>query len=159
MRRHLSSSASVALDPGLGPLHHPVSTRNREAQAYFDQGMRLVFAFNHEAAIKSFERAAQLDPDLAMAQWGIALALGPNINAPMDAEAHKAAYAALQKAIALKAKASAQERAYIDALAKRYSANAEAESTPLQVAYKDAMKELVARYPMTTTPPCSMPRA
>ena len=71
-----------------------MSTRNRQAQAYFDQGMRLVFAFNHEAAIKSFERAYALDPDLAMAQWGIALALGPNINAPMDAAAHKAAYAA-----------------------------------------------------------------
>ena len=58
---------TVALDPGLGPLHHPVSTRNRQAQAYFDQGMKLVFAFNHEAAIKSFERAADLDPNLAMA--------------------------------------------------------------------------------------------
>ena len=142
-----SSPAAVALDPGLGTLHHPVSTRNREAQAYFDQGMRLVFAFNHEAAIKSFERAYALDPDLAMAQWGIALSLGPNINAPMDAAAHKAAYAAMQRAIALKAKATPAERAYIDALAKRYSADAEADTTPLQVAYKDAMKALVARYP------------
>src|SRR6266851_1634642 len=91
----------VTLDPGLGPLHHPVSTRNPKAQAYFDQGMKLVFAFNHEAAIQSFQRAAQLDPNLAMAYWGIALALGPNINRPMDADAHKAAYAALQKAIVL----------------------------------------------------------
>ena len=135
------------LDPGLGPLHHPVSTRNRQAQAYFDQGMKLVFAFNHEAAIASFERAAQLDPNLAMAQWGIALALGPNINKPMDAQAHKAAYAALQKAIALAPKASATERAYIDALSKRYSADADADVGPLQVAYKNAMQQLVRSYP------------
>jgi tetratricopeptide (TPR) repeat protein len=135
------------LDPGLGPLHHPVSTRNPQAQAYFDQGMKLVFAFNHEAAINSFEHAAQLDPNLAMAQWGIALALGPNINKPMDAQAHKAAYAALQKAIALAPKASATERAYIDALSKRYSADADADVRPLQVAYKNAMQQLVQRYP------------
>jgi tetratricopeptide (TPR) repeat protein len=137
----------VGLDPGLGPLHHPVSTRNRKAQAYFDQGLKLVFAFNHEAAIKSFERAAELDPNLAMAQWGIALALGPNINKPMDPQAHKAAYAALQKALALASKASVTERAYIDALSKRYSADDGAAVGPLQVAYKDAMRELVRRNP------------
>jgi hypothetical protein len=142
-----AAPTKVALDPGLGPLHHPVSTRNAMAQAYFDQGMKLVFAFNHEAAIQSFERAAQLDPDLAMAHWGIALALGPNINHPMDATAHKAAYAALQKAIALAPKASAADRAYIDALSKRYSANAEADVMALQAAYKNAMKELAQRYP------------
>lgn len=138
---------TVTLDPGLGPLHHPVSTRNRQAQAYFDQGLKLVFAFNHEAAIASFERAAQLDPNLAMAQWGIAVALGPNINKPMDAQAHKAAYAALQKAVALAPKASAAERAYIDALSKRYGADADADVGPLQVAYKNAMQQLVQSYP------------
>ena len=138
---------TIALDKGLGPLHHAVSTRNREAQAYFDQGLKLVFAFNHEAAIQSFERAATLDPDLAMAHWGIALSLGPNINKPMDAAAHKAAYEALQKAIALESKASLRERAYIDALATRYSANPDADVGPLQEAYKEAMKDLVRRYP------------
>ncbi|HEX5865638.1 MAG TPA: hypothetical protein VF014_15530 [Casimicrobiaceae bacterium] len=142
-----TKTSTVALDPGLGSLHHPVSTRNRQAQMYFDQGLKLVFAFNHEAAIQSFAHAAELDPDLAMAHWGIALALGPNINHPMDAKAHKAAYEALQKAIALKSKASMAERAYIDALSKRYSANAEADVEPLQLAYNDAMKELVRRYP------------
>jgi len=142
-----ASTASVALDPGLGSLHHAVSTRKPLAQKYFDQGMRLVFAFNHEAAIASFQRAAELDPDLAMAYWGIALSLGPNINRPMDAKAHKAAYEALQKAVALKSKASPKERAYIDALAKRYSVNAEADLAPLQLAYKDAMKKLSQRYP------------
>jgi hypothetical protein len=142
-----TSRGSVALDPGLGSLHHAVSTRNREAQAYFDQGLKLVFAFDHEAAIQSFAHAAELDPDLAMAHWGVALALGPNINRPMDANAHKAAYEALQKALALESRASPAERAYIDALSKRYSANSEADLEPLQVAYKDAMKELVRRYP------------
>jgi tetratricopeptide (TPR) repeat protein len=136
-----------ALDAGLSRLHHRVSTRSAPAQAYFDQGMRLVFAFNHEAAIKSFQRALKLDPDLAMAHWGIALARGPNINLPMDSEAHKAAYAELQEAIALKAKASPVEREYIEALSRRYSANASADLAPLQVAYKDAMKALAARHP------------
>ena len=137
----------VALDPGLGLLHHPVSTRNAKAQAYFDQGLKLVFAFNHEAAIQSFERAAQLDPNLAMAYRGIALALGPNINHPMDAEAHKAAYTALQKATVLAPKASVADQAYIDALSKRYSASGDADVMALQIAYKDAMKALVQRYP------------
>ena len=140
-------ATTVALDPGLGSLHHKISTRDRQAQAYFDQGLRLVFAFNHEAAIQSFARAAEFDPNLAMAHWGIALSLGPNINHPMDAKAHAAAYEALQKAIALKSKASPEGRAYIDALSKRYSANADADVEPLQLAYKDAMKDLVRRYP------------
>jgi tetratricopeptide (TPR) repeat protein len=85
-----------------------------------------------------------------MAHWGIALARGPNINLPMDAAAHKAAYAEIQKAIALKAKASPVEREYIDALSKRYSANADADLAPLQLAYKDAMKDLVRRHPGDT---------
>lgn len=145
---HDAAPSTIAgIDAGLGPLHHPVSTRNAQAQAYFDQGLKLVFAFNHEAAIKSFERALELDPDLAMAQWGIALSLGPNINMPMSANAHKAAYAAMQKAIALKPHASSAERAYIDALATRYSADPEAPMSPLAEAYRDAMKKLVARYP------------
>jgi hypothetical protein len=109
--------------------------------------MRLIFAFNHEAAIKSFGRAFELDPNLAMAQWGIAYSLGPNINKSMDSKAHKAAYAALQKAIALKPNASLAEQAYVDALSKRYSANPDADVASLQVAYKDAMRDLVRRYP------------
>jgi hypothetical protein len=85
-----------------------------------------------------------------MAHWGIALALGPNINLPMDVAPHKTAYAELQNAIRLKAKASPVEREYIDALSRRYSANAEADSAPLQVAYKDALKELWRRHPQDT---------
>jgi len=140
-------SSPVALDPGLGPLHHGVSTRDPQAQAYFDQGLKLVFAFNHDLAIRSFQRAAELDPDLAMARWGIALSLGPNINLPMDADAHRTAYAEVQKALALKSRASVAERAYIDALATRYSVNAEADQQPLQIAYKNAMQDLARRYP------------
>lgn len=143
-------AVSAALDSGLSRLHHRVSARNPMAQAYFDQGMRLVFAFNHAAAIESFRRALALDPDLAMAHWGIALALGPNINLPMDSAAHKAAYAELQLAIRLKPKASPVEREYIDALSRRYSENPEADTSPLQVAYKDAMKELSRRHPEDT---------
>src|SRR5260370_36218447 len=66
--------------PGLGRHHHPIATRNAEAQKFFDEGLTLVYAFNHEEAIRSFERAAALDPQAAMPYWGIALALGPNIN-------------------------------------------------------------------------------
>jgi tetratricopeptide (TPR) repeat protein len=140
-------TSALTLDPGLGLLRHPVSTRNHQAQAYFDQGLKLVFAFNHEAAIRSFQRAFDLDPKLAMAQWGIALALGPNINKPMGPQAHKAAYAALQKAIALEQYASPAERDYIDALAKRYSADPDADLGPLQLAYAHAMKDVVRRHP------------
>jgi tetratricopeptide (TPR) repeat protein len=142
-----ATTSSVALDAGLGPLHHGVSTRNAQAQAYFDQGMKLVFAFNHEAAIRSFQRAAELDPGLAMAHWGIALSLGPNINMPMDADAHRAAYGEVQKALALKSRASVAERAYIDALATRYSVNVNADQQALQIAYKNAMQDLARRYP------------
>jgi hypothetical protein len=141
------AASNQGIDPGLGSVHHPVTTKNKLAQAYFDQGMRLVYAFNHEAAIKSFTRAWELDRNLAMAQWGIAYALGPNINHPMDPQAHKAAYEALERAIALKPRTSPAERAYIDALTKRYSANADADVAPLQVAYRDAMRELIRRYP------------
>jgi tetratricopeptide (TPR) repeat protein len=143
-------SAPIALERGLGTLHHPVSTRNAQAQAYFDQGLKLIFAFNHEAAIRSFQRAVELDPNLAMAHWGIALALGPNINQPMSPDAHKTAYTELQKALALKSKASVAEGAYIDALANRYSANPDADRQLLQTAYMTAMKNLARTYPKDT---------
>jgi len=136
-----------AIDAGLGPLQHPVSTKNGQAQAFFDQGLKLVYAFNHEGAVASFRRAAELDPDLAMAHWGVALALGPNYNFPMSPEAHKAAYEALGRAIALKSKASAAEQAYIDALARRYASDPKADSAPLNAAYAEAMADVARRYP------------
>jgi tetratricopeptide (TPR) repeat protein len=116
-----SDPKPATLVQGLGDVHHPVSTRNPEAQRFFDQGLALVYGFNHEEAVRSFKRAAGLDPQLAMAHWGVALALGPNINMDVDAEREKAAFEAVQKALALAPKASEAERAYINALAKRYS--------------------------------------
>ena len=136
-----------AIDPGLGKLTHPVSTRNKQAQAFFDQGLKLCYAFNHDGAIASFKRAAELDPQLAMAHWGIAYALGPNYNVPMSSEAHAAAYAAIQRALALKAKASPAEQAYIDALSRRYSGKNDDDIGALNLAYKDAMADVLTRYP------------
>ena len=78
---------------GLGTLHHPIATRSAEAQRFFDQGLRFVYAFNHDEAVRSFSRAAALDPKAAMPAWGIALALGPNINLDVDPERERAAYA------------------------------------------------------------------
>src|SRR6202162_2507242 len=112
--------APVRLIPGLGEVHHPVSTKNKEAQQFFDQGLKLVYGFNHDEARRSFMRAAELDPELAMAHWGVALTLGPNYNLPVDPERERAGYDAVQRAIALKENASEPERAYIDALVGRY---------------------------------------
>ncbi|MDT4954422.1 MAG: hypothetical protein QOJ02_2560 [Acidobacteriota bacterium] len=137
----------ATLMSGLGSFHHSVSTTNKEAQRFFDQGFTLVYAFNHEAAVRSFKRAAELDPQMAMAYWGIALALGPNINLDVDPEREKAAYDAVQKALALAAKAPANERAYINALAKRYSTDPKADLRKLAADYKNAMGELVKQFP------------
>lgn len=132
---------------GLGGLHYPVSTADPEAQHFFDQGLAFVYAFNHDEAVRSFKRAAELDPGLAMAYWGIALALGPNINMDVDPDRERAAYEAIQKALRLAAKASAQERAYIEALAKRYAIDFPVDLKKLAVDYKEAMGELIKRYP------------
>jgi tetratricopeptide (TPR) repeat protein len=140
-------SASARLISGLGDVHHPVSTSNREAQRFFDQGLKLIYGFNHDEARRSFRRAADLDPKLAMAWWGVALTLGPNYNLPVDPEREKAAYDAAQHAIVLKENASEPERAYIEALAPRYSNDPKADLHGLDVAYKDAMSKLAARYP------------
>ena len=132
---------------GMSSHHHPVSTTNPEAQKFFDQGLAFVYAFNHDEAIRSFKRAAELDPALAMAHWGIALALGPNINLDVDPAREKAAYEAAQKALSLAGKAPENERAYIDAVARRYSIDPQADLKKLAVDYKNAMGELVKRYP------------
>ena len=138
-------SRPVTLMSGLGRLHHPVSTKNPEAQKFFEQGLLLLYAFNHAESIRSFQRAAELDPDLAMAQWGIALALGPNINADVDPAREKAAFEAVQKALAMKA--PLPERAYIEALAKRYSGELNADLRKLSIDYHVAMRQLIKSYP------------
>ncbi len=132
---------------GLGDHHHPVFTSNREAQRFFDQGLRLIYAFNHDEAERSFRRAAELDPQMAMAYWGIAYAVGPNYNLPVDEACEKAAYVAIQKALSLSAKAPESERAYIEALAKRYSNHPNPDLQQLAFNFKDAMRDLSTRYP------------
>src|SRR5437764_883344 len=140
-------AAPSRLIPGLGDVHHVVSTRNREAQQFFDQGLKLVYGFNHDEARRSFQHAAELDPKLAMAQWGVALTLGPNYNLPVDPERERAGYDAVQRAVALQENASEPERAYIAALTVRYSNDPNAAIHALHRAYKDGKGKLVSRYP------------
>lgn len=141
------ATAPARLMPGMGSLHHPISTSNPEAQKFFDQGLTLIFAFNHDEAVRSFRRAAELDPKAAMPWWGIANALGPNYNDPADPERMKAAFDALQKAKSLTASAPENERAYIEALAPRYSDDPKADVKKLAVAYSKSMCELSKKYP------------
>src|SRR5437868_7063357 len=102
---------------GLGTVHHPVSGENQQAQKFFDQGLALIYGFDHEEARRSFQHAAELDPKLAMAWWGIALAVGTNYNYPVEPDQAKTGFEAVQRALALQDNASEPERAYINALA------------------------------------------
>ena len=138
---------AVVLEKGVGSVHYPVRTKSTEAQRFFDQGMAYLYGFNHEAAVRSFRRASELDPDMAMAQWGVALALGPNINLDVDPDREKQAYEAVQSAMAHSANAPAKERDMIGALAKRYSNDPNADLKKLAVDYSDAMRALVKKYP------------
>jgi tetratricopeptide (TPR) repeat protein len=138
---------TVPLYTNLGAHHKRISTRVPATQQYFDQGLRLVYGFNHAEAIRSFTRAAALDPTCAMCYWGIALASGPHVNAPMDAASGIAAYAAVQKALALTSHATAPERAYIEALAQRYEAVPPTERVSLDTAYARAMARVATTYP------------
>ena len=139
--------APATLEAGLGDINHPVTTNNPEAQKFFNQGLAYIYAFNHEEAVKSFKQAILLDPNLAMAYWGIALAMGSNYNVEADGPALLEAFNNLQKAIALEPKASDNERAYIDALSKRYSSDLQADKHQLAVDYKNAMGALSKNYP------------
>jgi tetratricopeptide (TPR) repeat protein len=131
----------------LGTHHHPITTKVAEAQRYFDQGLALCYAFNHAEAIRSFRQAIELDPACAMCYWGVAFALGPNINAAITEEAAREAYQAVQQARHAAGGASDKERAYIEALAERYVGDPKAERPPLDKAYADAMREVMRRYP------------
>src|SRR5262245_59685869 len=131
----------------LGRLHHPVTTASKDAQRYFDQGLTLCFAFNHPEAIRSFQEAAKIDPNCAMAYWGVAFAYGANINMSMSDEAVPKAYGALQNAVKLAPQVSENERAYIEALAKRYGDKPQKDRAPLDKAFADAMRELHRRFP------------
>jgi len=131
----------------MGQYHHRISTKNPQAQRLFDQGLTLVFAFNHEEAARAFRRAAELDPQSAMAFWGVALALGPCINLDVDPPHEKAAYEAIQNALSLGPGATESERVYIQALAKRYSLAPKIDLRKLDADYAQAMRELHKRYP------------
>src|SRR5271165_4460679 len=137
----------VTLMSGLGDFHHPVSTKNEKAQQFFDQGLRLIYAFNHDEAARSFRRAAELDPKLAMAYWGIAEAVGPNYNDPASEDRFKQAHEAIQKAVDLQDNASPAERGYIAAMAKRFPADPKAYLRQAAEQYRDAMRELVRDFP------------
>jgi tetratricopeptide (TPR) repeat protein len=138
---------AAGLIDGLGSLHHPIAIHAPLGQKLFDQGLTLVYGFNHDEAIRSFRRAAALDSEAVMPLWGIAYALGPNINLDVDPEREKAAYEATQKALRLAKGAPENERAYVEALAKRYSDDPNADLKKLSVDFANAMKELSERYP------------
>src|SRR6266852_9091983 len=116
-------SKPATLMSGLGDLHHPVSTKSTQAQQFFDQGLRLIYAFNHDEAARSFHRAADLDPKLAIAYWGVAEAVGPNYNDPASDDRFAEAHNAIQKAVDLSGTASPVEQAYIQAMALRFPAS------------------------------------
>jgi tetratricopeptide (TPR) repeat protein len=132
---------------GLGENHFPVTTNSDRAQMFFDQALLLTYGFNHQEALRSFKEVARLDPDCAMAYWGWALVLGPNLNLPMRPTVVEQAYEAVRMAMDRRAGASPKERALIEALATRYSDDPESDRAPLDAAYADAMQKVHERYP------------
>lgn len=142
-----STEPTARLFANLGNYHHPISTNIPLAQRYFDQGLILAYGFNHAEAKRSFLEAARLDPNCAMCYWGVALVLGPNINASMDAEAVPEAWNAIHTASKLSQNTSDKEKAYIQALAQRYSSKPVEDRSALDVAYVNAMREVKQRYP------------
>jgi pimeloyl-ACP methyl ester carboxylesterase/tetratricopeptide (TPR) repeat protein len=131
----------------LGSWHRPVATSSDRAQQYFDQGLRMLYAFNFLEADRSFREAARLDPKMAMAHWGQAMALAPNINAPMPDSDGRTAYSASRQALKLKAQANEVDRALIEALAVRFSPDGKGDRAVLDKKYAEAMKQVVAQYP------------
>jgi len=144
-------SADLTADPplfnNLGSLHHPITTTSEQAQRYFDQGLRLVYAFNHEEAIRSFEAAMQQDPQAAMPYWGIALALGPNINSAMEKKDERRAVEIVQKARQLADNVTRREKAYIEALVARYVSRKGIKRKGLDEAYAKAMRSVAQQFP------------
>src|SRR6266851_1071782 len=137
----------ATLMQGYGDLHHTVSTNIAQAQQFFDQGLRQIYAFNHDEAARSFQHAADLDPKLAMAYWGVAEAVGPNYNDPASDDRFAAAHTAVQKAVDLSGSASPAEQAYIKAMALRFPADPKADRRQAAEAYHGAMRELVKQFP------------
>jgi tetratricopeptide (TPR) repeat protein len=142
-----AQQAEPPLYTNLGTHHKAVGTRVPLAQKYFDQGLRLVYGFNHAEAIRSFTRATELDPACAMCWWGIAYAYGPHVNAGMDSASGVQAYQAAQKAVALSPKASPWQQAYIRAVAARYAAVPPTDRASLDSAYANGMAAVARAYP------------
>ena len=142
-----TSGPKAPLYDNLGNYHYAITTASPDAQKYFDQGLTLSYAFNHAEAIRAFRQAVSLDSKCAMCYWGIAFAYGPNINAPITPEAAKEAWQAIEQARAVSAAAPEKERAFIEALAKRYTADPKAERAPLDRAYAEAMHGVTTRFP------------
>jgi tetratricopeptide (TPR) repeat protein len=142
-----AKAKSATLMTGYGNWHHPVSTNSAQAQAFFDQGLRLIYAFNHDEAARSFQRSAELDPKLAMAYWGIAESVGPNYNDPASEGRFVQAHAAIAKAQTIAAEASESDKAYIAALAKRFPADPKSDLRAALEQYRDAMRDVVKRFP------------
>ncbi len=143
----LAKEEAVRLHEGLGKHHFRISTHIPMAQRYFDQGMILMYGFNHAEAALSFQYAQKLDPTCAMCFWGEGLVLGPNINAPMADSAVPQAYAAVQQAMALRAQATGKERALIQAVAKRYVKEVPTDRSVLDATYADAMRQVFVQFP------------
>lgn len=141
------SKRGAPLFDDLGNHQYTISTNSPEAQKYFNQGLILTYGFNHGEAIRSFQEAIRLDSNCAMCYWGVALALGPNINKPMDAADVPRAWDALQQAKRLTANVTEKEKAYITALEARYSSQPVADRRALDLAYANAMRQVVTRYP------------
>jgi tetratricopeptide (TPR) repeat protein len=138
------ADADVSLFEGLGDHHFPITTQSETAQAYFDQGLIFTYGFNHFEAVRSFREAVRHDEDCAMCYWGVALALGPHINAPMMPDDVQPA---LQQALALAPEAREREQAYVEAVSERYSADPPEDRQELDRAYADAMRDVAERYP------------
>ncbi|MGH8063127.1 MAG: tetratricopeptide repeat protein, partial [Pseudoxanthomonas sp.] len=142
-----TTTAAVPLFDSFGDLHRDIDSKVPAAQRYFDQGLRMAYGFNHEAAGRAFAEAARLDPRCAMCVWGQALVLGPNINLPMDPALAKDASALAQRAASLAANAQPADRALIEALQLRYADPAPEDRKPLDRAYADAMARVVTQFP------------
>jgi len=132
---------------GLGGVTYRITTANELAQSYFNQGLRLTYAFIHSDAPRAFRKAQKLDPDCAMCFWGEALVLGPNINLPMQEDAVAPDFAAAEKARMLAPKATPREQALIAAVSTRYAKDAKADRVPLDAAYALAMEKVAAQFP------------
>jgi tetratricopeptide (TPR) repeat protein len=132
---------------GLGDYSMPVTAKGPDVQRWFDQGLAMTYGFNHDAAERSFLKAAELDPDCAMCWWGSSLVLGPHVNSTMLPENNAKAWDRLQRAQAAAGKASEREQAFIKALSARYAAEPPVDRRALDEAYAVAMAELAAKYP------------